>query len=92
MSITRVQFEEAIKTYGVRGLASKLGITPAYVSMIANGKRELTPAVLTRFDECVNKQMASLGRLEHPPHCLEARWIDFTFVSFDYRLKLKAEV
>jgi len=41
------QFKGAVKAYGVRGLASKLGITPAYVSMVAGGKRALTPALLT---------------------------------------------
>ena len=32
------QFKDAVKAYGVRGLASKLGITPAYVSMVAGGR------------------------------------------------------
>ena len=48
------QFNDAVKAYGVRGLASLLSVTPAYVSMIANGKRPLTPALLTRFSGLVN--------------------------------------
>ena len=50
-----MQFADAVKAYGVRGLASKLGVTPAYVSLIARGKRPLTPEVLTKLDGLVNK-------------------------------------
>ncbi len=67
----RGRFEEAVQTHGVRGLASRIGVTPAYVSMIVNGKRALTPQVLTRLEEGVNKPMASLARLERATHCLE---------------------
>ena len=42
----RCQLEEAIKTHGIRGLARLMGITPAYLSMIASGKRALTPKML----------------------------------------------
>ena len=52
--LPEMQFKDAVKAYGVRGLASKLGITPAYVSMIANGKRALTPALLTQLSNLVN--------------------------------------
>ena len=54
----KVQFAGAVKTYGVRGLASRLGVTPAYVSMVANGKRPLTSELLTRFDCLVNTHQA----------------------------------
>ena len=66
-----MMIQEAVKAYGVRGLAEKLGVTPAYVSMLANGKRTVTEGVLTRLGSLVNNQKASLGRLELPTHCLE---------------------
>ena len=47
---------DAVKRYGVRGLARELGVTPAYVSLIANGKRRLTPAVQARLTDLVNGQ------------------------------------
>ena len=45
------QFIDAVKVYGVRGLAPKLGITPAYVSMIASGKRPLPARLLTSVNK-----------------------------------------
>ena len=31
--------DEAVAKFGVRGLARKLGLSPAYVSMLASGQR-----------------------------------------------------
>ncbi len=53
--------QEAIKTYGVRGLAKQLGVTPAYVSMLASGKRALTEGVLTKLQGLVNTLDTKLG-------------------------------
>jgi len=49
-------FKEAVELYGVRGLARELGVTPAYVSMIASGKRPLPSALAERVGQLVNAQ------------------------------------
>jgi plasmid maintenance system antidote protein VapI len=81
---TLTQFNEAVKAYGVRGLASQLGITPAYVSMVVNGKRPLTSALLTRLNGLVSsvngtnvntpwKQIVSREGFEPTTHGLKVR-------------------
>ena len=70
----RDRFEDAVRLYGIRGLASKLGVTPAYISMIASGKRPLTPEVLTRLETGVNKIRERVKGFEPSALCLGSRY------------------
>ncbi len=42
--------QKGISIYGVRGLSRKLGVTPAYVSMLASGKRNPSDELLGKLD------------------------------------------
>ena len=45
---------KAIDQLGVRGVARELGVSPAYVSMLARGKRAMTGGVQERLTALVN--------------------------------------
>ena len=93
MQDCRGQFEEAVRTYGVRGLALRIGVTPAYVSMIASGRRELTPKVLTRLEEAVNKTNERVMRFELTTLCLGSTYSTTELhpqVRFNYRQQDKS--
>ena len=46
--------DEAVAKFGVRGLARELGLSPAYVSMLASGQRAMTEGVAQEVGELVN--------------------------------------
>ena len=50
------ELQKAVNKFGVRGVARQLGVTPAYVSMLARGKRRLTDGISTAVTELVNSQ------------------------------------
>ena len=48
--------DQAVAKYGVRGLARELGLSPAYVSMLASGLRAMTKGVAEVVGGFVNSQ------------------------------------
>ena len=67
------QLEQAVERYGVRGLARELGMSPAYVSMLARGQRALTEHVTEAVAELVNTPSVHKGVHKSADRVLTAR-------------------
>ncbi len=49
-----MNLSKAVRTFGLRGLAGKLGVSPSYLSMVCSGQRWLSPELQKRIGELVN--------------------------------------
>ena len=59
----------------LRQTAKELGITPAYLSMMVNGKRPWRPDLKERYDQLVNSQTVNtLARIVNKGHARAASW------------------